>query len=156
VLALPLAVIAYFKFTIAPPSYLAGGRQSGEILAKLLDLERYRIVLGNFLRYGWTFGDWAVQPLFLLALCLLARGVDRQTLRSAGWLSGAAILMLMTVGYFFVYVLTPLDLQYHLDSSLPRLLLQLWPSFLLMVGMAARAVPNRLSVPFVAGSRGRI
>ena len=31
------------------------------------------------------------------------------------------------LGYFAIYLMTPLDLGYHLGSSLERLLLQLWP-----------------------------
>ena len=44
----------------------------------------------------------------------------------------------MLVGYFFVYVLTPLDLAYHLATSLNRLFLQLWPGVIFLVFMIAR------------------
>jgi hypothetical protein len=37
------------------------------------------------------------------------------------------LLVLMMVGYFFVYILSPFDLVWHLDTSLNRLLLQVWP-----------------------------
>ena len=50
----------------------------------------------------------------------------------------------MTVGYFFVYVLTPLDLNYHLLTSLNRLFLQLWPGVLFVVFMVARPFPAPL------------
>lgn len=33
----------------------------------------------------------------------------------------------MAVGYFFVYILAPAELAWHLGSSFDRLLLQLWP-----------------------------
>ena len=34
----------------------------------------------------------------------------------------------MLLGFFFVYILTPHELSWHLDTSLSRLFLQLWPS----------------------------
>jgi hypothetical protein len=43
----------------------------------------------------------------------------------------------MLAGYFFVYVLTPLNLTYHLMTSLNRLFLQLWPGLLFLFFMAA-------------------
>jgi hypothetical protein len=43
----------------------------------------------------------------------------------------------MLIGYFFVYVLTPLDLGYHLTTSLNRLFLQLWPSVIFLCFMIA-------------------
>ncbi len=38
------------------------------------------------------------------------------------------ILLFMLVGYFMVYITTPQSLEYHLDTSLRRLFLQLLPS----------------------------
>ena len=52
----------------------------------------------------------------------------------------------MLVGYFFVYVLTPLDLDYHLMTSLNRLFLQLWPSVIFVVFMIA-GPPEPASLP---------
>jgi hypothetical protein len=51
-------------------------------------------------------------------------------LRSA--LTGAALLPLAAVaiqlaGYFAIYVATPNDLDWQLNTSLPRLLLHVWP-----------------------------
>jgi hypothetical protein len=51
------------------------------------------------------------------------------TFVSAGFIA----LALMFVGYFFVYVLTPMDLIWHLGTSLERLLLQMWPTFLFLL-----------------------
>ena len=45
---------------------------------------------------------------------------------------------MVLAGYYAVYILTPMDLQWHLDSSLERLLMHFWPSALLLAGLAAR------------------
>jgi hypothetical protein len=38
----------------------------------------------------------------------------------------------VAVGYFFTYAITPLDLTWHLGTSLGRLYVQLWPSFVFL------------------------
>jgi hypothetical protein len=38
----------------------------------------------------------------------------------------------MVSGYFFTYLITPLPLTFHLSTSLERVFLQLWPTFLLV------------------------
>jgi len=45
----------------------------------------------------------------------------------------------MGLGYFMIYLTTPLDLTYHLGSSLYRLLLQVWPIGLLIFFAGVRA-----------------
>ena len=53
-------------------------------------------------------------------------------------LFGAALLCLMLATYFWVYLTTPYDLAWHLDTSSDRLLLQLWPCFLLSTLLAVK------------------
>jgi hypothetical protein len=56
---------------------------------------------------------------------------------------------LMLAGYYAVYLLSPQDLAWHLDSSLVRLLLQVWPLALLAWALVVpcpegvgRVIPN--------------
>jgi hypothetical protein len=66
-------------------------------------------------------------------------GVSRDPKIRPGIFSTAAILILMVTGYFAVYLLTPLPLEYHLATSLNRLYLQLWPSLIFLFFMLASA-----------------
>src|SRR5262249_35413932 len=43
------------------------------------------------------------------------------------------IVAMMLAGYYAAYSFTPIELQYHLETSLNRLLLQLWPTVLFMI-----------------------
>jgi hypothetical protein len=56
--------------------------------------------------------------------------------RSGGWIVTASAVMMMVLGYFAIYVITPLSLDYHLPTSLDRLMMHLWPSVLLLAGLA--------------------
>jgi hypothetical protein len=144
-LALPLAAIIFFKVSIAPVNDLIADRQYAEMVDKLMNVDRYLITFGNVLRTSWNFGGWILHPVVPLLAFIALRGVDRQTLRSPGWLSGAGILAIVLAGYCAVYVLTPMDLQWHLSSSLERLLMHFWPSALLLAGLATNPRPMRIS-----------
>ena len=87
--------------------------------------------------------------ILLMILYLLLSGARIDDGDRTGLVRTAAVLLLMPAGYFFVYVLTPLDLGYHLATSLNRLFLQLWPSAIFLFFMIADA-PERVSA---AGER---
>ena len=101
-------------------------------------------------RVGMHLNPGAVN-IILLAVYLLFAGIRIDRGDRPGLLQTGAILLLMLVGYFFVYVMTPLDLTYHLITSLNRLFLQLWPSVILLVFMIAgtpeERSPGRVTAP---------
>jgi hypothetical protein len=137
-LALPLAALAYFKLTVAPPTDLFAHRNSADLLAKISDSSRYLIILKSYIHTGWTFGGWVFNPFFLVLAFIGLKGVDRSILRSFGWCAGVSIIAFLLVAYFAIYVITPLELNDHLASSLNRLLMHVWPGCLLLAGMTAR------------------
>ena len=143
-LLLPMLVLIYFKVTIAPVNDLAEGRQYSEVMDKILTLDRHLITFRNILETAWSFGRWSVHPIFLLFAFLVWRGVHRPAVRSHGWRAGVAILAIVLAGYYWIYIVTPIPLLDHLDGSLTRLLLHLWPSVLLMTGFAAKKEDERL------------
>jgi hypothetical protein len=137
-LALPLAAIAYFKLTVAPPNDLFDNRNSADLLAKISDSSRYLIILKSYIRTGWTFGGWVFNPFLPVLAFLGLSGVDRTVLRSFGWLAGVAIITILMAAYFAIYVITPAELNDHLASSLNRLMMHVWPACLLLAGLTAR------------------
>jgi hypothetical protein len=136
-LALPFAVNLYFKIAIAPPNDLTSDRSAAEAIAKLFDTSRHTTILGDFAQGLWNLGGWTIPPLLPLLVFLLLKGVEHRLGLQPGWLTGVAALGIVLIGYYWVYVLTPMDLRWHLDSSLPRLLMHLWPSLVVLAGIAA-------------------
>lgn len=53
---------------------------------------------------------------------------------------------LLFFGYFFVYVITPTDLAWQLESSLNRILLQLWPAAVVVCFCVLRTPEEALAV----------
>ena len=149
--ALPvLLIVIYFKLRLAPTNDLMAGFNWDALSGKLFDWDRYEAIARAFFITGISFTQGLVDVrvgmhlnpgavgIILLAVYLLFTGVridrgDRPFLLQTG-----AILLMMLAGYFFIYVMTPLDLTYHLITSLNRLFLQLWPSVILLVFMIAQ------------------
>jgi len=155
--ALPvLLIVVHFKTRLAPTNDIMAGVGWAATWAKLLDWGRYAEIAGAFfatgisftqgvidVRVGMTLNPGAVSIL-LLVVYLLLTGIRIDPKYRGSFFHAAAVLVLTLTGYFFVYVLTPLDLNWHLMTSLNRLFLQLWPSAVFLVFMAA-GIPGATS-----------
>jgi len=62
-------------------------------------------------------------------------------------IASSIALLTMFVAYFFAYVVTPMDLTWHLSTSLGRLYVQLWPSFIFLSLAALRPHQEAASKP---------
>jgi hypothetical protein len=152
--ALPvLLVVIYFKIALTPENDLMMGFSAGRsVWEKLTDTNRWLTVAGAFGITAVNFtqgpvdlraGILALHPGFVNILLPVAwlffMGANQDRQNRAAVAPIAAVLALMAGGYFFVYLLTPLPLEYHIATSLNRLYLQLWPSFIFLFFIAADA-----------------
>ncbi|HKY63436.1 MAG TPA: hypothetical protein VJR29_08460, partial [bacterium] len=119
-----LLAVAYFRATLAPPSDLFS-RDWTRWVEKLSDPERYRVIAKTWVETLPRFGRWRFG--LPVALLIYAAAVGRNPGASKLWRFPFLTLALMALGYFFVYVLTPYDVPWHLSTSLDRLYFQLWP-----------------------------
>jgi len=72
-------------------------------------------------------------------ICAFEKNVaDLPSRNNSGWLAGCLILAIVLAGYFVVYINSPFELRSHLVTSLDRLMIHLWPSFLLLLGLCTR------------------
>lgn len=132
-LVFPLATIILFKVTIFGRNDLI--HFQSDTIAKILDLGRHRMIVASYVTKFVSFGEWTVSPFLPLLLLIGVRGINRQVMRSFGWVTGTIVVGLLLMGYYFVYLVTPIDLQVHLNTSLDRLFLQVWPSMILLAGL---------------------
>ncbi|MBI5770128.1 MAG: glycosyltransferase family 39 protein [Verrucomicrobia bacterium] len=125
--AAALVPVGYFKLALAPGNDLVSGTLAAR-LAQLVSPERHAEIAAALWRDGGGFGEWRVLPFVAMALALATPGARRLVgrERAVAWL-----LALTLAGYYAVYLITPWDLASHLASSLPRLLVQLWPGAVL-------------------------
>ncbi len=84
------------------------------------------------------FGDWPVSLLAVLAIyALIVRFAPRTGSRQSIFTIGA-IIVLQFLGYCAVFLLSPHDLEWHLRTSLGRLLLQIYPAGLFVYLLLVR------------------
>jgi hypothetical protein len=139
-LAVPLAVLIFFKLTNPVRDYVVA-YEPGK-LEKALVWDRHLMILDYLGRFMLSFGGWAGLPFIPLLAFILLMGICRPVFASRGWLTIAFVMVSLAASYYFVYLTTPLPLKTHLDSSLDRVLLQLWPSMLLTIGLVTRPASN--------------
>jgi hypothetical protein len=135
-----LAIILYLKIYMAPSSEIIAGQDAGEIMAKLGESARYMQIAKGFLT-GILFN---FPHVLLLLFYLLYAGTGSDDKRKANVMPSLVVLVLMMMGYFAVYLVTPYNLDWHIESSLQRLLLQLWPSFIFVYFVIVRTPEEAL------------
>lgn len=171
--ALPLfLLILWFKKFVAPPGDLFESLAS--MGHKLLSGTRYGAILQWFAKQFLRFGHWIWLPgtVLLTGIFLALRswpltesvgpepGItsrhpwsplkENADAGGGGFRVCVLALLITFAGYFFIYVITPYDVYWHLRFSLNRLFLQLWPSaiflsWLRMGGGVARIAPRPAS-----------
>lgn len=142
-----LLVVLYFKTAIAPANDLVAGQGLRATAERLLDFSRYVLILKALINNFTGFRRWYAHPTYLLVVYAWLLGFKTERVERVTLLTLAAALSLILAGYFFIYVTTPRDLEWHLTFSLDRLLIQLWPSFVLLFFLCVRTpeeAPARL------------
>lgn len=141
--ALPgLAALVLFRIFLAPSETVFGGTFTG-LARKCLDGERHRFVLATA---GAEILENHALVLGLLALALLVLGPANRAQRSAA-LPGLALVAIQAAVYYAVYIVTPLDQQWHVSNSVHRLFVHLAPSGILGVLLLAAAPGQPLPAP---------
>ncbi|MGA2878568.1 MAG: hypothetical protein ABSG13_06425 [Bryobacteraceae bacterium] len=136
----------WLKFFLAPAvDPLVIQRASG--FARLHDVSRYVEVAKGFLDNLLHLGSGVAHPLILLAILgILLRWQIEERYRPALRIATAA-LVLVFLSYCAVYLMTPYALAWQVQSSFDRLILQVWPSALLVFFVLLRSVVDPVAAP---------
>jgi hypothetical protein len=147
--ALPVALLLLvFKTVIVrgAPSLLASSAPA--LLTKVADLSRFGKIFAAFAsEFAAMASGWYHPVLPLIALAVLLR-FDRAQRRDLLFCGSLCLSLLLAD--FAVYVITPYDLVWHLQTSLGRLFVQIWPCLLLAVFVGLRTPESMAIVPAVA------
>lgn len=133
-----LVLIVWFKTGIAPTNDMLESFDPRAVAAHFADLGRWGSVLASFGGRLMRLGGWLVSLPLALALYLLAVGlrVEEKDRLGIGVLS--LVMALVLVSYVLVLLATPYNLDWHLETSVHRLILHIWPSLLFIYLMVAR------------------
>jgi hypothetical protein len=128
-LAPVLSTLIYFKINFAFENELIGPTNFRKSGAFLFEGDRYLQVLTAFIKKILTFND---KIIWLLVVYLLISGLDKSGFKKRKMRSHLFLMVFMLVGYFFSYIISPYNLRWHLNSSLYRLIIQLWPAWVFL------------------------
>lgn len=127
--AVPLSVVAWFKWRLAPPGLLGPQAVPG-LLTRFTDEARWATLLDRTTQLLATWGGTQIAVFLVLAIvvALVARPTPPRWRRAAEGLFLAAALM---AGYLITYVIAPTSLDtmaWHIATSFDRLVTQIWPA----------------------------
>ena len=128
-----LLLVAYFKTALATPNLTLGQLSGGSIAGHLADPFRYVAVAEAALEHLWSFGGLPVSPVLIVVLYLALAGRGKQASPAACWTLG-----IMAAAYGGIYVVSNVDVNWLIETSMDRLMLQLWPSAVFAAALAAR------------------
>jgi hypothetical protein len=145
--ATPGALLAvWLKFFLAPAAdSLVTQGVSG--LARLGDFSRYIDVAKGFFDNLLNLGSGVTHPLILLAILAIVLRWQVEGRYKLPALIATTTLILMIVSYCLVFLITSTDLTLMLQTTFDRLLLQVWPSFLLVFFVLLRSVVDVAVAP---------
>jgi hypothetical protein len=123
-----IAIVLWFKWFLAPPENIVGNVSNLSPLAKIGDFHRWTQIAGAFGAETMNLGNLLTHPLVLLAIAIATLRLTQDSDRRRSGVAAALVVALMLAGYFGVFLITPFDLKWHLDTALSRLLIQIWPA----------------------------
>ena len=137
--AFGIAVLVLFKIFYSPPNPIVHSITGRVLLDRIADGNYHAKILNAFAGKSLAFGQWWIPPFLLLVIHVVAtRYTAPAKDNSRAWLTTAGVLVGALCGYYAVYLLSPYDLDWHIGTSLDRLLLQIWPTALLLYSMLTR------------------
>jgi len=137
-----LALVLLYKWNIAPANDLVSGQGLSQIFIKLRDTSRYLLIMKSFFLISLNICPLGLLMIFYSFYLKISFTEENKRL----CISLLLTLSLMLSGYFLVYVITPYDLDWHLDTSFSRLLMQLWPSIIFTSFLMSYTPEEALSV----------
>lgn len=130
-LAFPLIIVLYFKLFLAPPSDVLSNGLTRSI-QQILEMSRYLEITQFFGNEFLTFGNWSIPwltigiiPILLVYILLFRESIAREQLIVV--VAGLIILVIQELGNYAIYLITPYDLTWHLEFSIERIFLQVFP-----------------------------
>jgi hypothetical protein len=156
---LPLLLATlYFKISLAPPNDIVGAMSVAAVKSKLVNISRYLTILKAARSQFTHYGSLALPAIprapgmgmlpLLLGYGVLV-GVSFSKEQRGGILALLLRVAIIAGVYFMIYLLTPNNLAWQLNTSLERLVSQVLPSalFLYFLLVSALRYQSRPEVP---------
>jgi len=123
-----VAVFILFKLKIPSTNELTTGQSIDMVLGRLTDFSRYLVIGKSFIVFFYE--KLAKEWLIILPIYFFLLGKTKQNVNGESIKTSFLIVLFMLSGYFIIYLITPLNLPWHLRTSIWRLFLQIWPTII--------------------------
>lgn len=127
---IPIEVVLLLFKSITIGNSMVNSLSLQGIMSKLLNYERYKIVIKNAITYLLQFGQKDFSVFIILIILLIITGI-KFSRNNNGIVISFGVLITTFILYLFIYVLTPNDIDWHMRTSFLRLVVQLYPSLIL-------------------------
>ncbi|MBI1922558.1 MAG: hypothetical protein HYS23_15925 [Geobacter sp.] len=135
-----LLILLYFKLSIVPPNDLFSALEVMKIVQNLTNPDRhYQILKQLMIVVQGSF------PLVMLFPFLYYFGFDISRHRFELCVSALTICLVIS-GYIGVYLISPYNLQWHIATSLERLLIQLLPSIVFIQFIMLKPIERNITL----------
>jgi hypothetical protein len=128
-MAVPLLTIVLFKTIVSVNNDLFTNNGLSEIISKLVTPSRYSQILTHLISELIHLGNWPISIMVVLLVYGWIMGI-----RNPGSLTEKVLWVIPLAQfaiYMLIYVITPHELEWHLNYSMSRLLIHLFPLALL-------------------------
>jgi hypothetical protein len=119
-----VVLLAVFKLVLAPPNDVVSGLMAPGALGYWADTTRVAFVAREMALGLFSWGGWPgpiPAAVWLGTACLVLP-------RRAAGPSVGLLLLMQLFAFFVIYVMTPHSVAWHLQTSWPRLVVQMWPT----------------------------
>ena len=96
------------------------------IVDKMISVDRWGIIIWSLIEEIFNFDRWLLILPILLFIILVN---FKRSFSVEHYLT--LYILLVSAGFYFIYLITPHELAWHLETSLKRLVYQLWPLIVL-------------------------
>ena len=123
-------IVVVVKLKYSSPNDLISAQNMSFLFSTITDSSRYFFIAATFYSRMMYLGKIFFPVPIILILYLLFIGTDIKREYREKLILLITILFLMLCGYALIYLGTPYDLEFHLRTSLDRLLIHVWPSLI--------------------------
>ncbi len=129
----PIVLIVMYKYMSNAANDLIAGFIALKTYNFALDFSRYVVILKTFIKmFLLRF------PLLIVLALLCIKGFKIKENNKIPFILSVIVFVLSAIGYFMVYLFSPHDINWLVQNSMDRLMLQLLPLFLFLFAINLR------------------
>ena len=139
-LFIPILVVVIYKYVVGLQNDLFSGTNSPYL--QITDFSRWVIIGKSFVMHFIRYANWPISIILILLVYATLTKIDHNEVRQS------TLLFLLFIGqlagYFFIYLITPYNLQTHIMTSMDRLISHLMPVAILWVFATTRSLKLKI------------